>query len=304
MILQLGTKVVSKGPIAATRHAYPAGTLAVVVETPVDASHAYRVRLPDGYETYLTRDEFVLLRTLQETGIGLTQAALADHDLSAAVIYRCVVGSRAYGLDTEESDTDLRGIYLAPAERQWSLFGTPEQLEHPATDEVYWELQKFLVLALKANPNILEVLYSPLVLLATPLAEELLAMRQRFLSQLVYQTYNGYVMSQFKKLSRRRAQGAELNWKHAMHLLRLLLSGIEALVAHQIPVRVAEPERGRLLAIRAGGVPFDEVDAWRLALHRQFEDAYRATTLPARPDYDAANAFLIRARRAALAGQQ
>ena len=53
----------------------------------------------------------------------------------------------------------------------------PEQLENPQREEVYWELQKFLTLALKANPNVLECLYTPLVEHATPLAEELLAMR-------------------------------------------------------------------------------------------------------------------------------
>ena len=76
----------------------------------------------------------------------------------------------------------------------------PEQLENDATQETYWELRKFLILALKANPNILECLYTPLIEHAAPLAKELLAMRESFLSKLVYQTYNGYVMSQFKKL--------------------------------------------------------------------------------------------------------
>jgi uncharacterized protein len=40
----------------------------------------------------------------------------------------------------------------------WSLYGVPEQLENDATQEVYWELQKFLLLSLKANPNVLECL--------------------------------------------------------------------------------------------------------------------------------------------------
>ena len=35
---------------------------------------------------------------------------------------------------------------------------------------------------------------------ATPLAQELLDMKELFMSRLVYQTYNGYVMSQFKKI--------------------------------------------------------------------------------------------------------
>nr|MBA3969907.1 nucleotidyltransferase domain-containing protein [Gemmatimonadota bacterium] len=75
------------------------------------------------------------------------------------------------------------------------LYGVPQQLENDATEEAYCEQQKFLTLALKANPNILECLYSPHVEHATPLAEELLVMRSGFLSKLVYQTYNGYVLS-------------------------------------------------------------------------------------------------------------
>jgi hypothetical protein len=41
------------------------------------------------------------------------------------------------------------------------------------------------------------------------------------------------------------------------------------------------------------------VDAWRLDLHKDFERAFAATTLPERPDYEWANGFLIRARRSA-----
>ena len=92
--------------------------------------------------------------------------------------------------------------------------GSPGQLENADTDEVYWELQKFLVLALKANPNILEVLYSTEVVHVTPLAQELLDMRSCFVSKMVFQTYNGYVMSQFKKLTQRLARGLEPKWKH------------------------------------------------------------------------------------------
>jgi predicted nucleotidyltransferase len=130
-------------------------------------------------------------------------------DLEKFIIYRCVVGSRAYGLDNDESDTDRRGIYLAPADLQWSLFGAPEQFEDNATQSCYWELQKFLTMALKANPNILECLYSPMVEKATPLGEELLAIREAFLSQMIFQTFNGYAMSQFKKIEQFRAKSAD-----------------------------------------------------------------------------------------------
>ena len=43
--------------------------------------------------------------------------------------------------------------------------------------------------------------------------------------------------------------------------------------------------------------PWAEVDAWRKELHRDFERAPTETKLPERPDYEAANGFLIKARR-------
>ena len=137
----------------------------------------------------------------------------------------------------------------------------------------------------EGNPNVLECLYTPIVESATPLARELLDMRAAFLSRLVYQTYNGYVMSQFKKLEQDlRAKGA-IKWKHAMHLIRLLLSGITVLREGFVPVRVEE-YRAALLAIKAGETPWDEINAWRLRLHQEFDAALAVTKLPDRPEYE------------------
>jgi uncharacterized protein len=210
-----------------------------------------------------------------------------------------VVGSRAYGLDHEGSDVDRRGIYLPPADLQWSLFGVPDQLENDETQECYWELQKFITLALKANPNVLECLYTPLVEDVSPLAQELLDQRQMFLSKLVYQTYNGYVMSQFKKMTHHLQNYGTIKWKHAMHLIRLLLSGITALQEGTVPVRV-EAHREELLAIRRGEKTWDEVNEWRIALHKTFDAAYQTSVLPDRPNYEQANAFLVHARRSVV----
>jgi hypothetical protein len=130
----------------------------------------------------------------------------------------------------------------------------------------------------------------------TLLAGELLAMRAMFVSRLIYQTYNGYVMSQFKKLEQDLRTHGTLRWKHAMHLIRLLLSGVTALREGFVPVRL-DAHRESLLAIRRGDVPWEDVDAWRLRLHREFDAALARTSLPERPDYARANEFLIAARR-------
>lgn len=298
LILSVGTQVVISTEVAGADGAgvYPAGSVGVIIKAPVDNEHSYRVRFPDGGEAALRRQHLAVRKHVQQEGLQQTKAAQPEANLYEYVIYRCVVGSRAYGLDGPDSDTDRRGIYLPPAAMQWSLYGVPEQLEREETQECYWEVQRFLVLALKANPNVLECLYTPLVETALPLAEELLAMRASFLSRLIYQTYNGYVMSQFKKLeSDLRTRGA-IKWKHAMHLIRLLLSGVVALQEGRVPVQV-ENHREQLLAIRRGEVPWEEVNAWRLSLHKAFDRAFAETHLPERPDYERANAFLLQARR-------
>ena len=116
---------------------------------------------------------------------------------------------------------------------------------------------------------------------------------------MVYQTFNGYVMSQFKKMQADIRNHGTVKWKHVMHLIRLLLSGIGALRDGSVPVKV-DTHRDRLLAIRRGEVPWDDVESWRLGLHQEFNAAFETTNLPERPDYERANAFLISARRRAL----
>ena len=222
-----------------------------------------------------------------------------DSDLVERVILRCVVGSRAYGLEREGSDTDRRGVYLPPADLHWSLAGAPPQLQNEATQEVYWELQKFITLALKANPNVLECLYTPLVETATPLGEELLATRRCFLSKLVHQTYSHYVAAQFRRMQAALRSRGEVKWRHAMHLLRLLLSGITVLKDGVVAVDVSE-HRERLLAVRSGRIRWQELDEWRLELVAEFDAALARIALPAQPDYERADRFLIHARRRAV----
>lgn len=296
LILSPGTRVVTRSeanPIGGGL-SVGAGVVGIIVDSPADAQHAYKVRFNDGAQAMLRRSEFSILKEFKSEGLEPSQTADFD-SWKPFIIYRCVIGSQAFGLSGETSDTDRRGIYLPPAELHWSLYGVPEQIENNKTQEAYWELQKFLVMALKANPNILECLHTPLIEHATSLAEELLRERRRFLSKLIYQTYNGYVMSQFKKLEQDLRARGEIKWKHAMHLMRLLLSGVSALREGSLRVRLDE-HRDALLRIKRGEEPWPELNAWRLQLHKEFDAAFASTELPERPDYDWSNAFLVRAR--------
>lgn len=296
-ILPVGTAVVSLVDVrgADGRPLHMRGSMGMIVTSPADPEHSYRVRFPGGDESSLKRRELQVLSRFQSEGYDVRVDALTEYNLHQHVILRCVIGSVAYGLDRPGSDVDRRGIYLPPASMHWSVYGVPEQLENVESEECYWELEKFIKLALKANPNVLETLYSPIVEHADPIALRLREERSIFLSRLVYQTFNGYAMSQFRKMEADvRTQGA-VKWKHAMHLIRLLRAGIATLETGDLPVRV-EAGREQLLAIRDGLVPWEEVDALRRSLHSEFERAFEQSRLPDRPDYERANSILISAR--------
>ena len=85
-----------------------------------------------------------------------------------------------------------------------------------------------------------------------------------------------------------------------MHLIRLLRSGITALETAELVVRVPEDVRQELLAIKRGDFTWEETNRLRLDLHTRFDAAFARTTFPDRPDYAAANEFLLRARRSRL----
>lgn len=104
------------------------------------------------------------------------------------------------------------------------------------------------------------------------------------------------MLSQFKRLEQDLRTVGEIKWKHAMHLIRLLIAGVTALREGHVPVNVGE-HRERLLSVKRGERSWAEVNAWRLALHAEFDRAVEATSLPDRPDYQKANALLVWARR-------
>lgn len=290
-LLPIGTRVVSQVP--------PQGAIGKVIEVPIDTTHAYRIELADGRTISLRRSQLKLYNEVR--GLPVDDDPLSEYQLDQHVILRCTMGSRAYGLATDNSDTDTRGVYLPPAEAHWSIWGVPEQLEGKVNDVVFWELGKFVALALKANPNILEVLYSPFIHEVTPVGQQLIDLREAFLSKLAYQTYSGYVISQFKKIEADLRNQGEVKWKHAMHLIRLQLVGLRLLQEGVVQVEVGE-HRDSLLAIKRGKWPWERVDTWRLSLQAELESAYGTTKLPERPDYARANTFLVEARRSAVEG--
>ncbi|MBT2422205.1 nucleotidyltransferase domain-containing protein [Streptomyces sp. ISL-22] len=212
-------------------------------------------------------------------------------------IYACVMGSRAFGLTTDGSDTDRRGVFLAPTPLFWRFDKPPTHVDGPLPEQFSWELERFCELALRANPNILECLHSPLVEYVDDTGRELLALREAFLSRQAHETFTRYALGQRKKLEADiRVHGAP-RWKHAMHLLRLLASARDLLRTGRLTIDVGD-RREPLLAVKRGEVPWTQVESRMVRLAREAEEAAHRSPLPAEPDRRRVEDFLIRARRA------
>jgi predicted nucleotidyltransferase len=217
-------------------------------------------------------------------------------------IWSVVVGSRAFGLATAGSDTDRRGVYVAPTADFWGLTKPPTHVEGPLPEQFSWEVERFCSLALAANPNLLEVLHSPLVERSTPLGEELRELSGAFLSRHVHRTYARYAQAQFAKAGARRDRTGEPRWKHVVHLLRLLISGATLLETGVVQVDVGA-HRERLLAVRRGELTWEEVRSWHDALSARLADALPRSPLPREPDTARVEEWLysVRSRSAARA---
>lgn len=81
------------------------------------------------------------------------------------ILYACEAGSRSYGFASENSDFDVRFIYIAPLREYLTLLGNGDTitLQDANFDIQGWDLKKTLLLARKSNPSLYEWMLSPIV---------------------------------------------------------------------------------------------------------------------------------------------
>lgn len=117
---------------------------------------------------------------------------------SGHIIFEAVSGSKAYGLDTPSSDTDIRGVYIAPKEMYYAL-DYPDQVNDATNDVVYYELKKFIGLIAKNNPNIIELLNTPddCILYKHPIYDQIIEFN--WITKQCKNTFAGYAYAQVKK---------------------------------------------------------------------------------------------------------
>ncbi|MFZ5438944.1 MAG: DNA polymerase beta superfamily protein [Myxococcota bacterium] len=291
-------------------------------------------------------------------------------------VLEATVGSRAWGLSDEGSDTDVRGAFALPFSWQGGLAEPPQDLVSADGSSTYWELRKLISQALRADPNTLELLFVPSVRALDELGAWVLEAREAFVSKLLFGSFGRYALSQLDKLAasqrlaehrdqvlawlcedpapdlvelgrrlaaisprtaatpgdaehrarmylkqlyrslwdqgllpsndlagltsfareggRRPPDARSLRPKNAYNLLRLIELARGWLETGAPTFEATGSFRDRLLAIKRGEVPLEEVLREAEARSPALEAAHAASRLPEQPDFERADALLRR----------
>lgn len=261
-------------------------------------------------------------------------------DVRERAILVVVAGSRAYGMNTPTSDTDMKGVVIPPASYYLGLdsFKVADGKEHvaafasffqaanlpPADEGSLYEIVNAIKLsAIDCNPNMFEVFFGRPkdIMLASFLGMELRAGLQKLaLSAKAKHSCSGMAMSQLARMKRRKADfdsgkdvASERNdvrrelenkygydTKHAAHVVRCLRMGKEILLTGEC--HVYRPDAAELLAIRNGAWSFQQVDEYARQLDAELTDIYdrKAYVVPHSPDVKELNKLATRLVKMAL----
>ena len=213
-------------------------------------------------------------------------------------ILKARVGSHLYGLNTEFSDEDFLGVMVRPTEEILGFFCNEDTYVTHDPDCTLHEVKKFMNLAAKGNPTVLELLFCPEYLHMTYEGAILVAHRRMFLSNNVRASFGGYAVQQARKLKQREAEGLEgfnpavknRYAKHARHCFRLMRQGRMLLETGTLNPRLENPEEYFAL----GEMPSDE-------LIEKFEEEFSTfdtvkSILPDEPNWKMLNEILLEIR--------
>ena len=117
------------------------------------------------------------------------------------VLFRGIVGSRAYGTQNANSDMDVRGIFVVPSAEYARLAQPPKQVADERNDRTYYSLVRFCELMSEANPTTIEMLFLPddCIMKTSPAHSMLVDNRGLFVTQKAVDSHLGYALSQIKK---------------------------------------------------------------------------------------------------------
>jgi predicted nucleotidyltransferase len=238
---------------------------------------------------------------------------LAVREHPYPLLFATVSGAHLYGFPSPDSDYDLRGVHILPAEEVIGLFPKRETVELSRKESIELDLvthdvHKFFGLLLKANGYVLEQLYSPLIVHTTPEHEELKWIAKSCITRHHAHHYFGFAENQWRLFLKEEPPRV----KPLLYVFRVLLTGIHlmrtgvveanlnrlneeyqlAYIQELIDRKTRGPERQRL---EQAEVAFYSIEYERF--RKRLEDEANQTRLPESQTAKAAlNDLLLRVR--------
>lgn len=232
------------------------------------------------------------------------------------LLFVTLSGSHLYGFSSPDSDYDLRGVHILPVRQVIGLHEGKETIDFIKMcdgleiDLATHDIRKFLKLLLGKNGNVLECIYSPLVVYTTPEHEELKTLAMRCVTRYYAYHYLGFANSQIKLYHKESPQRV----KPLLYIYRVILTGIYLLSTGRlepnlvhlneeykfsyIPDLIARKQASTEQALLEGAdLEFHETEIARLLA--RLEGSLETSVLPKDADpqaQDALNDLLIRLR--------
>lgn len=124
------------------------------------------------------------------------------------LLFEYVRGSKLYHTDTPDSDEDRGGVFITPQDFD---FGFEEEVADDKGDTKWWELGKFMRLAMTSNPAVIEAFFVPdeLVIYEHPLFREIRNQRDKFVTKACFKPFGNYAVSQIQKA---QGQNKKIHW--------------------------------------------------------------------------------------------
>lgn len=234
--------------------------------------------------------------------------------------YEVIMGSFAYGVSSDMSDTDVYGMYVPPVEYIFPHtagyvrgfgpqpnYGSVDnfQRHHIMCDDREYDLALYSIiryfdLCMDNNPNMIDSLFVPdrCVVHVDTVGEIMRENRRLFLHKGIQKKLLGYAFGQFKKIRSQTREGkraesvAEHGYdvKNAYHVVRLVQQAEMVMTQHDLDL---EANRELLKDVRSGAWTLDELETWFVKRRNELDTLYVTSDLRLVADYDTIKSLLM-----------
>lgn len=205
----------------------------------------------------------------------LLRAEAANHPYN--LLFATVSGAHLYGFPSTDSDYDIRGVHIFPAEEAVGLLPKRETIQVEGMrngveiDLVTHDALKFFSMLLKRNGYVLEQLYSPLVVQSSPAHDELKEIAKACVTRHHSHHYIGFAATQWNLFQKEDPPRV----KPLLYVYRVLLTGIHLMRTGRIEANLVTlnedfrlPYIGELVSRKIHGAEQSKLETPEVEFHQ------------------------------------